>query len=404
MEKVKAVLAGAGGYGKIYLEYMPEGPCADVELVAVVDPYLEKSPEAREMVKQKQLPVYDSLEEFYQHQKADLAILATPLPMHKEQCITAMANGSHVLCEKPLVPVLQDIPELREAVKKYQKTLSVAFQWDYLPSVLRVKELYARGELGRAVRMKSYISWPRTLKYYSRGWAARAKDALGNYILDSFVTNAVAHYVQVMLYILGDGTGHAEEIASGRGSLYRANDIETYDTAALEMETVHGVKLYFYATHASNYKIDPMFVYEFEQAVVTMNAFDRGKQITIFYRDGRIEELENMGPDMGCVEKLESAVRSARTGKEGPCSIDASLSSLRLANGLLDYIPIREFDRSMVKFDEEQQVVFVPGLHLDLYRCYEQWKLPSELGIPYAVPETEFLLEGYDKFMGTLLK
>ena len=400
MESVTAVLAGAGGYGKIYLDCeIPE-----VKLVGVVDPYLDKSPAALSKVQEMKLPVYPSLEAFYQENSAELAILATPLPRHKEECITAMAHGSHVLCEKPLVPVLQDIPELLEAEKKYQKTLSVGFQWDYFTAVLRVKDLYARGELGRALRMKSYISWPRALRYYRRGWAARVRDAEGNYILDSIVTNAVAHYVQVMLYILGKGPGKAEEIRTCRGALYRANNIETYDTAAFRAVTESGVPLYFYATHASNYQVDPRFIYEFEQAVVTMNAFDRGKQVTIFYRDGRVEELEEMGPDMGCGAKVAAAARAARTGKEGPCSIDASVSSLRLANGLLDFVPIREFDRNIVKFNEEKELVYVPGLHLDLFQCYEQWKLPSEMGFSYAAPETEFSLEGYERFEGRLVK
>jgi len=40
-----------------------------------------------------------------QKQAVDLTIIASPVPFHLEQASLALRAGSHVLCEKPLVPL-----------------------------------------------------------------------------------------------------------------------------------------------------------------------------------------------------------------------------------------------------------------------------------------------------------
>ncbi len=48
---------------------------------------------------------------------ADLVIIATPTPLHKEMSLPALRAGHHVICEKPLVRSLDEARELRDAVK-----------------------------------------------------------------------------------------------------------------------------------------------------------------------------------------------------------------------------------------------------------------------------------------------
>ena len=96
---ISIVLVGIGGYGNSYVKDLLEGePKEGVRIVGAVDPnpagcrYLDQ-------IKQLEIPIYESLEEFYANQRADLAIISSPSHLHAPQTILAI-NGSNV-CENP---------------------------------------------------------------------------------------------------------------------------------------------------------------------------------------------------------------------------------------------------------------------------------------------------------------
>ena len=101
MEKVRLLLAGIGGYGSIYLEVWEklQDPSIVVEGICEPKPGME---ELFPVIKEKNIPVYASLEEFYEEHEADLAILATPIHLHHSQAVYCMEHGSNVLLEKPI--------------------------------------------------------------------------------------------------------------------------------------------------------------------------------------------------------------------------------------------------------------------------------------------------------------
>jgi hypothetical protein len=90
-------------------------------------------------------------------------------------------------------------------------------------------------------------------------------------VLDSVVSNATAHFLHNMLFLLGPNFGESAFPASLTAELYRANTIENYDTAALRLQTACGTEVMFYATHATLEKVEPVFFFEFEKAVVNYN-------------------------------------------------------------------------------------------------------------------------------------
>ena len=53
---------------------------------------------------------------------------------------------------------------------------------------------------------------------------------------------------------------------------YRANDIETYDAAAIHARSTTGVEIFFYTAHCVDELHEVEWVYEFEQGKVTYNA------------------------------------------------------------------------------------------------------------------------------------
>ena len=132
MDLVKVVFVGVGGYGDLYLTLYNSSDqyAKKMEIAAVVDPYVDRAAKY-EWIKQRQIPVFETLEDFFKENSADLVVISTPLQFHKQQCITALKNGANVLCEKPLVPMVQDLKEIEKAEEKSGKRLGVGFQWSF---------------------------------------------------------------------------------------------------------------------------------------------------------------------------------------------------------------------------------------------------------------------------------
>ena len=113
-DAISVVLAGIGGYGRMYLSHLLDGPEARAcKIVGVADPLPKRCDRLADVVA-RNIPVYESLEAFYETQHADLAIIATPVHLHSKHILLALASGSHVLCEKPLASSMNDIAALIE--------------------------------------------------------------------------------------------------------------------------------------------------------------------------------------------------------------------------------------------------------------------------------------------------
>ena len=108
-EKLKLVLAGAGGYGRFYLEALARPEILDkAEFSGVVEPFL--NPETKLELERRGVPVFSDLSSAYEALgQVDLTCIVTPLPFHLEHIRTALEHGSHVLCEKPAAPVLDQL-------------------------------------------------------------------------------------------------------------------------------------------------------------------------------------------------------------------------------------------------------------------------------------------------------
>ena len=167
MKKVKLALVGAGGYGDYCLGLMER--FVDPEtyaLVAAIDPFYERVPRF-EKLKAEGVPFYRTLEDFFAVDTADLVLIASPIHMHREQCMLAMQHGAHVLCEKPLAPIVQDALAIRDAAAKYGKKLGVGFQMSFCDPIQNLKKDIRAGLLGAPKSLRSYVSWQRFDSYYN---------------------------------------------------------------------------------------------------------------------------------------------------------------------------------------------------------------------------------------------
>jgi predicted dehydrogenase len=330
---VSVLLVGLGGYGEVYLDALLDEPRgAGCRIVGGVDP---RPGGCRRLADLESLgvPIHPGLEDFYRNHRADLAVISSPIQLHADHTCAALAAGSHVLLEKPAAASTADVDRMIAARDRARRFVAVGFQWCFAESVLALKADILRGRLGRPLRGRALTLWPRTESYYGRNdWAGRKRDAAGRWILDSPASNAMAHHIHNLLFLVGGAMDRSAEPVVMEARLARANDIETFDTAAVRMATDGGAEVLFLVSHAiaEGDVVDPMFTLEFDQGIVT---YPGGPEpITARHRDGSVWTYPH--PDASAqVRKLWQSVEAVRAGagrgREGasafpPCGLETA--------------------------------------------------------------------------------
>jgi len=401
MSKVKVMQVAAGGYGAQYLRSaIDEMPNDTYEYVGIVDPFVSRSV-IYDKILQSGIPLYDRIEDFYAHGTADLVVIAAPIPYHCPYTVYALEHGSNVLCEKPVAATLQDAEKMRRAQEKSGKFVLVGFQWSFARAMLAAKQDYLDGLFGKPVRFRMHVLWQRGWKYFARNnWAGKLKDGRGNWILDSVAHNATAHYLHNEYFMQGDALAKSAQPVSIRCELYRANDIENFDTCALIARMDNGCETLYLTTHAVDSVTPPTFVYEYEKAKLIYNCCGARKENVLYavFADGTVKEY---GPvEFSPIDKLHDALDTLRNGRSITCDVDTATPHLKTINFLADYVPIRDFPAGLIIKDAEKEATYVSGLKETLLACYDKGALPGDLGAAWAQKAPELDMAGYDAFLG----
>lgn len=369
--KTTIALVGIGGYGQVYLaDLLNAAPEREIELVAGIDPY----PEGCAMLpvlQEAAVPIYPTLEAFFAASRADLVIISAPIHQHAPLTRLALANGAYVLCEKPLAGSLEDAESMRKAERAAGKPVAVGYQWSFSDATLALKRDILAGKLGQPLRAKTITLWPRAHSYFRRNrWAGRITAEDGSAVLDSPLNNATAHYLHHMLFLLGDRLETAAHPQTVDAHLWRANNIENYDTAALLVQTHSGVEVLFSTTHAVIEQHGPLMEMEFADAVVTYPTESYTFQAR--YHDGQIVDYGS--PDASASNKLWTTIDVLRGGGVLPCGIETALPHLECVVAAQQQ-PIQSFPAGRVQhtpIGESDAITWVDGLGEEMLAAYRK--------------------------------
>lgn len=401
MSTVKLALVGAGGFGQFYLRTLSErGEKEGVSLVGVVDPTIANT-ELAALLTAAEIPIYANLDALFATEQVDLTAIAAPTHFHRYYTMTALAHGSHVLCEKPLCATVQEAEEMAAAQSAADRFVAVGYQWSYSTAIQTLKQDILAGVLGKPIRCKALVLWPRTATYYGRNnWAGRMRSVDGRWVLDSPVSNATAHYLHNLLFLLGDTQQSSTQLAEIQAELYRANPIPNCDTAALRAMTAHGVEVLYYASHAIPETTGPSFTLEFEEATVTYQTNGGGQSIEgpIVARSKNGTEKIYGDPFADQSEKIWQCAEAVRNGTPIACDIAAATPHVYAINGMHESMPvIQPLPKELYHLDDD--LIWVEGLQEALQRCYAQNVLPSECGdLPWSRAGRIVDLREYDSF------
>lgn len=373
MKNVTILAVGIGGFANNYLSKMLPDNCNGFEIVGAVEPYPEAC-RCLDEFKARNIPIYSDIDEFYAHHTADLAVICSPISLHTRQTLTALKNGSNVMCEKPLSGVSTDAELIEKEAKKQGKFVMTGYQWSYSDAILELKKDILGGIYGKPIMMKTLILWPRDTNYFKRGsgWAGKLKAPDGTVINDSVAANATAHYLHNILYVTGEEYLSSEAL-NVKADLLRVNSIENFDTAVVSFDLSCGGKGLFAASHSTDVTVNPKFEYRFENGTVTYTE-DEGV-LRGHLSDGTEKLYGSPSADVH-TKKIYEAIRGC--GIEGyrpVCSPYTAAAHVRCIE------EIQKEKIHQVKAQRIQQkgdLLFVSGLDSILKTCYEEEKLPRD--------------------------
>jgi len=316
--------------------------------------------------------------------RLDVVTIPTPVPMHAEMHKACVDRGICVYLEKPPTVNYAELDEMIEVDKRAKKATMVGFNFIIEKPRQELKRRLLAGEFGTIKEVQFCGKWPRNEGYFGRAaWPARLIMD-GRLVLDSCMSNAMAHYVHNTLF----WCGHGELMSWGRvaetgAELYRAHNIEGFDTVFASGKTEAGEDIKATLSHAL---AGPGSHYEkviCEKATLT---YAVGKEYTIEWADGRSETTQAPRGD-NLADNMHLYLQYVSGEVERPMTLLAESKPfveycdlVYVASGRITTIP--ESDKDHV----EGGWVAARNMREIMDRFLETGQYPSEQGLSWAKP------------------
>jgi predicted dehydrogenase len=145
-DHIQIALIGAGGQGQGDTKTAVQVP--GVKLVAVADCYNGRLEHSKEIWGADTFTTRD-YREILERKDIDAVIIGTPDHWHKQASVDAMKAGKDVYCEKPMIHVYSDGPEMIETSRTTKRILQIGSQRVSSMVYAKAKELLASGAIGQ---------------------------------------------------------------------------------------------------------------------------------------------------------------------------------------------------------------------------------------------------------------
>ncbi|MEU1686851.1 Gfo/Idh/MocA family oxidoreductase [Micromonospora sp. NPDC005707] len=371
-------LVGANGHGRWHRRAIaPLHDAGRVRLVGLVDVRpLEDEPAA---------PVPPGARIFTDHRamlaavRPDVVVVCTPPHTHLPIALDALAAGADLLLEKPPVLDLAEHRRLAAAARDAGRAVQVGFQALGSAALTELTAALAAGRLGTVTAAATVASWRRPDAYYDRArWAGR-RSLDGRPALDGALANPLAHAVMQCLAVAEAVTGAPVRPARIEVERYRVRPIEVDDTAVLRVTPRSGPPVLAAVTLAGEEHI----------AGEVHVTGDRDRAV-LEYPTDRLRLPGDPAPRevpgrRGLLENLLDH-RAAGTPLIVPLARTAPFTAVVAA--LRDAPEPALLGGALVRSegDGPQRVRVIRGVDAVLRRAAASGALPSESGVPWAVP------------------
>lgn len=204
MEKIGIGLIGYGGIGKIHtlcykdieMYYPCQLPAIDLAAVCTSNPESAKRA-AKEGGYRRWFTDASAL-----IQDNDVLVVDCSLPnfAHKSVLLEAIAAGKHVYCEKPLAMNGAEARAIANAAAAAKVQVGMAFNYRFIPALLRAHELVQAGALGEIYRFQTeYLHTGYENPEKPLSWRLQHDKSGGGALAD-----LGAHAIDLMRWLLGE--------------------------------------------------------------------------------------------------------------------------------------------------------------------------------------------------------
>jgi predicted dehydrogenase len=283
-----------------------------------------------------------------------------------------------VLLEKPVAGTLEEVDQVIAARNATGRQCAVGFQQIYSPLFQTLKRYIVEERLGRVQRLVNVALWPRPPRYYARNdWAGKLFSNQRP-VFDSPFNNALAHQIMNLLYLASPQPHQAAYVTDIRAELYRAYDIESFDTGCLRAHTDGGAEVVFAATHCCDVNVDPIMRIEAERAHVDWRI---GQDATITYADGHTEIVQEDLPRRHMILNVVDMVTG--TVSAPLCTLETARAHTACIEAMHKAASIQTVaDHFVSEIQDGQRVI--AGIHETIQQVFETGKLFCELGAPFV--------------------
>ena len=188
--KLKALIHGSGFAGQGHAQALRD---ADVEIVGMVS-------RTRDVVKRVAVDMNipyagTDWQQALVDLQPDLVAIGTPGGAHYEAILSALAQGCHVYCDKPLAVTAVQAKTLYQKAEEAGVKTAYAASYRYMPHPLHAKELVAQGAIGEPLQVEC-ISHFNLNPLIPFGWSHRLDQGGGR------LNNNFTHKLSIVEHVL----------------------------------------------------------------------------------------------------------------------------------------------------------------------------------------------------------
>jgi predicted dehydrogenase len=371
-----------------------------IQLVGVSEPAPDRFPRQAAELESRGVKIYTDFDLMLAREKADAVWLPLPIHLHRSFAERALAKGLHVVTEKPAAGCIQDVDAMSDAERKAGKHVLIGFQDIYASHTLPAKKQLLQGAIGKLEHVSVYASWPRDLNYYARNNWAGTLQVDGVWVLDSPLQNAISHYLNLAMFLIGPKLECSAVPTELDVELYRANEIQNYDTCAMRIRFENAPPILVVLTHAAQQN---------QEAVVDIHGTTGALRVDALGCAFRGSSSLSIPLDPDRHSSMVNAIAKYLNGALDPnASAVANLAMARLhttiVNGASEAIAVKTIEQKYIHethLDRGGVCLAIDGIDNVMRRCVESRALPSELGdVPWAVRAGTFDVRNYQEFKG----
>jgi predicted dehydrogenase len=213
---IKFGIIGCGLLGKIHAERLTALP--DVHVVAVYDPDEEAMQRVADVVPPEarggraDVRICSDFMDVISDPDVNAININSPNHWHVRQLLASLERGHHVLCEKPLSLVPEEVSAVVEATERSNRLVCIAYQRRYHRNTRVLRSAIHSGRWGKVTGINAYAceDWVNP----NRGtWRHDPERCPGGYFVD-----ASGHQIDIICWMTGLEAAWVRATAENRGT------------------------------------------------------------------------------------------------------------------------------------------------------------------------------------------